>query len=378
MSLRACRGRESSAGEASEGELLVSMAAAYSTTPLTLDQLAALSDEIAALARAGVPLDRGLRELGRELPGRLGKVAQQVSGGLASGKALDAVVAELGTSLPPAYRTVIAAGLRAGRLPAALEDVARTARIVSQLRRSIGLALLYPLVVLSLTWVLGLLILVNVMPVMLGMLKEYGIANSALDAFLERLIATAAWWGPIVPLALLVWLGWVWYRTGRVAAGVELHPLLAFGAVRSLALMQRAARCASLAEMLALLLNHNVPLADAVELAAAAVGSRSIARGGQELAQRLRRGETIERPPAGFPPLLAWTVASGQAQGQLAAALARSAEIYRDESSRRSQWLTLYVPLVLTIFVCGGAVFIYAMLTLGPWIAILRRITAPF
>jgi general secretion pathway protein F len=354
------------------------MAASFTATSLTLDQLAALSDEIAALARAGVPLDRGLRELGRELPGRLGKVAEQVSGGLGAGKALDMVVAELGTTLPPAYRTVIAAGLRAGRLPAALEDVARTARIVSQLRRSIGLSLLYPLVVLSLTWVLGLLVLIKIMPVMLGMLKDYGIASSALDAFLERLIATAAWWGPLVPLLMLVWLGWVWYRTGRVAAGVELHPILAFGAVRSLALMQRAARCASLAEMLALLLQHHVPLADAVELATAAVGSRTMARGGRELAERLRRGETIERPPPDFPPLLAWTIAGGQAQGQLARTLSRSAEIYRDEASRHSQWLTLYVPIVLTIFVCGGVVFIYAMLTLGPWIAILRRITAPF
>jgi hypothetical protein len=66
----------------------VSIAASISAPSLTLDQLAALSQEIAALARAGVPLDRGLRELGRELPGRLGKLAAEMSGGLAEGKAL--------------------------------------------------------------------------------------------------------------------------------------------------------------------------------------------------------------------------------------------------------------------------------------------------
>jgi general secretion pathway protein F len=356
----------------------VSIAASTSAPSLTLDQLAALSHEMAALARAGVPLDRGLRELGRELPGRLGKVAADVSSGLAEGKALDAVVADIGTALPPAYRTVIAAGLRAGRLPAALEDVARTARVVSQLRRSIGLALLYPMVVLSLTWVLGLAILIKVMPVMLGMLREYGLANSTLDIALERLIATAPWWGPVVPILLLLWFAWIWHRTGRVSAGVELHPLLAFGAVRSLALMQRAARCASLAELLALLLNHNVPLPEAVDLASGAIGSRSLARGGRELAERLRRGERIDKPPSDFPPLLAWTIASGQAQGQLAMALAHSAEVYRDEANRRSQWLSLYVPLFLTFAVCGGVVFIYAKLTLGPWIALLRKISAPF
>ena len=42
---------------------------------ITLDQLVALNDEIAALVRAGVPLDRGLRSLGEDLPGRLGRFA---------------------------------------------------------------------------------------------------------------------------------------------------------------------------------------------------------------------------------------------------------------------------------------------------------------
>lgn len=344
---------------------------------LTLEQLAGLSDEIAALARAGAPLDRGLRELARELPGRLGKVAAEASGGLAAGKSLDIVVAELGTALPLAYRTVIAAGLRAGRLPAALEEVARTARVVGQLRRAIGLALLYPLAVLSIAWVLGLMILTKIMPVMLGMLREYGVASDLVDQILNRLIDTAWLWGPLLPLALLAWFGWAWHRTGRVAAGVELHPLFAFGAVRSLALLRRAARCASLAELLSLLLKHDVPLADAVELASSAVGAPSLARAGQDLAARLRRGERIEKPPAGFPPLLAWTIAGGQPQGELASTLARSAEVYREEVNRRSQWLSLYVPLVLTFAICGGVVFLYAMLTLGPWIAILRRISAP-
>lgn len=356
----------------------MSLAASIPATPLTLDQLAALSDEIAALARAGAPLDRGLRELGRELPGRLGKAAAEVGGGLAAGKELGTIVAEMGATLPPAYRTVIAAGLRAGRLPAALEDVARTARVVSQLRRSIGLALLYPLVVLSLTWVLGLMVLFQVMPVMLDMLGEFGLISETANNVLAGLRATAIGWGPLVPLALAVWFYWMWRRTGEVAAGVELHPLLSFGAVRSLALMQRAARCASLAELLALLLKHDVPLAEAVELATGAVGSHEIATSGQVLAARLRRGERIEKPPPGFPPLLAWTISSGQAQGELAQTLARSAEVYRDEANRRSQWLTLYVPLVLTLVVCGGVVFVYAMLTLGPWIAIMRRISGPF
>jgi hypothetical protein len=58
--------------------------------------------------------------------------------------------------------------------------------------------------------------------------------------------------------------------------------------------------------------------------------------------------------------------------------LARTAEIYREEVTRRSQWLAFYAPLVLTTLVCGGVVLLYAALTLGPWLAIMRRLTLPF
>ena len=70
--------------------------------PITLEQLAALSDEISALARAGVPLDHGLRELARDLPGRLGTMAAEISRRLEQGRSLDDVIQELGPSLPAA------------------------------------------------------------------------------------------------------------------------------------------------------------------------------------------------------------------------------------------------------------------------------------
>jgi type II secretory pathway component PulF len=75
---------------------------------------------------------------------------------------------------------------------------------------------------------------------------------------------------------------------------------------------------------------------------------------------------------------LAWTIAGGQSQPRLAQTLARAAEVYREEVARRSQWLTLYIPLFATIVVCGGLVFLYALLTLGPWIALMRRIALPY
>ena len=85
---------------------------------ITLDQLVALNDEIAALVRAGVPLDRGLRSLGEDLPGRLGRFARQLSERIARGESLTDALAEptstLAATLPGGDRGGDCGGASAG------------------------------------------------------------------------------------------------------------------------------------------------------------------------------------------------------------------------------------------------------------------------
>jgi general secretion pathway protein F len=356
---------------------MTTVSATIAARPLTLEQLTALSDEISALARAGVPLDRGLRELAVDMPGRLGKLADQMGRQLEQGQRLDDVVAELGETLPPAYRAVIEAGVSSGRLPAAMEDISRTARRLDQLRNTIYLSLLYPLVVLMVAWGLSVFMLTRLGPILSRMLVDFEVTGPWIIEWYAAGARHIGWLGPLVPIAFMLWLLWAWYRCGRVAAGLELHPLLSLGAVGTLARMQRASRLASLADLLSLLVGNSVPLPRAVELASSAVGSPTIAKGGQELAEQLRRGEAIDRAPHGFPPLLAWTIAGGQSQPQLIRSLRRTAEVYREEVVRRGQWLGLYVPILSTLVICGGVVCLYGLVTLGPWIMIMRRLTLP-
>jgi general secretion pathway protein F len=356
----------------------VTISAALAARPLTLDQLAALSDEIAALARAGVPLDRGLIELSRDLPGRVGRLAGELGQRLEAGQPLELAVTErLSASLPPVYRAVIVAGIRSGHLPAALEAAAQTARRVSDARWTSGLSLIYPLFMLMAAWGLFLFAVAKLMPVMAKMMIDVGLPAEQFQATVTQLGATQEWWGNLVPLLAALWLVLAWYRSGRAVGQIALPGWLGCGAIATIRRIQRASRMASLADLLALLVRHEVPLPEAIELATAAVGPKSLAAGGQTLAEQLRHGESIPQPPAGFPPLLAWTITAGQSPAQLSRTLVRTAEIYREEQSRRSQWLAIYVPLVLTLGVGGCVTFVFAALTLGPWILIMYRLAQP-
>ncbi len=119
---------------------------------LSLDDLIALNTEIGALVRSGVPLQSGLAELGADLPGRLGQLVAELAEKTARGEPLETAILADADSLPPAYRAVVEAGVRAGRLPAALEAVAASARRLAETSRTAAMAAIYPLMVILAAW----------------------------------------------------------------------------------------------------------------------------------------------------------------------------------------------------------------------------------
>ncbi|MCE9525386.1 MAG: type II secretion system F family protein [Planctomycetales bacterium] len=346
--------------------------AALTPTTVTLEDFLALNHEIAALARAGVPLGPGLMAFGRDLPSRLGKIAAEVGARLEQGEPLDRIIATQ-QGLPSAYKAVVQAGLRVGRLPAALEGISQSARRTAQLRWTIGMAIIYPLVVMSVGYCLFIFTLTHLAPVMAAALADHGVEDTPVHHGLIWLGKTVPIWGIALPVLILSWLTWLWWRAGRVSAGVELHPLLSFGAVSTMVAMRHAGRLAAMCDCLALLTEYGVPLPEAIPLAARTTGAKKLDAAASELAEQMTRGERHASLPKHFPPLLAWMLTSGRLQQGLPPALRRAADAYRDEANRRAQWLRLYVPLILTLGFGGGTAIIYAIVTLGPYLFILYR-----
>ena len=112
-----------------------------------LEEILALNDEIISLSRVELPLDPHLGRMSRSLSGRLRQLTDNLAQRLAAGQPLDAAIAELGHGFPPMYQAVVTAGLRSGRLTAALEDIAATARRVQQLRIAYLTASVYPAII---------------------------------------------------------------------------------------------------------------------------------------------------------------------------------------------------------------------------------------
>ncbi len=297
---------------------------------ISVDQLIALSDEMAALVRAGVPLDRGLLAAAGDLRGRIGRTAGRIGSRIEGGEGLDAALEGSGSGLPAFYRAVVEAGLRSGHLSKALEGLATYARAFAETRRAIGLALLYPLLVLLLAYGLFVLFVLWVAPRLAATFATMGLPGlGALDLFVW-LGDHLQYWVWVLPTAVVV-LAIGWARSGRAMA---LRPGRLVGLLRVMPGMTSIldlAQTADFADLLALMLEHGVPLDEAASLAAEATGSPALRASVAGLGDAIRRGDPPDEAAGreGLPPMLAWVIATSAARGPLAPALRHAAATYR-------------------------------------------------
>ena len=347
---------------------------------VTLDQWIALNDEIAALVRAGVPLEMGLHELGRDMPGRLGRLATLLAGKLERGEPLAEALAEHAGEVPAVYLAAVEAGMRSGRLSAALESTTASARRVSEVRRVIVGGVIYPVLVLLVAWGLFVFSVVELAPRVAPVLAGFESPAAGLVARVAGWGPWAAYWGPVVPgvvlLAVVAW--WIGARRALLAhprsAGLLVGWLPWTGAIL------RSASNATLAEVLAMLVENNVPLHEGLMLAAESVGDPQMLAAAREMADAIQRGQWPSGRPMGkgFPPLLGWLFLAGRERPALLSALRVAADTYRRRAAQQAELARVLLPVAMTVAIGGTVTLLYGLAMFAPWILTLRRLALPF
>jgi type II secretory pathway component PulF len=358
--------------------------------PISLDHLLALNDEMAALVRAGIPLDQGLTALAQDAPGKLGSLAGRLADRLRSGQDLAEIVQRDELSFPPAWRSVVLAGIRSGHLAAALEGLSQTVRRAAELRRSIAVSMIYPLIVVAVAYAFLLFSITHLAPILMRAYRDLVAGPDPVITMVQRACAAVNAWAAWVPVVLVLCMLIWWVRSGRAirAAGDSREgrrSRLLFGRPRprrwrSVAQAMRDGRMATFAELLRLMNDHQVPMPEAVVLAADASGDRGLSRGARQIAKRLESGavlRTRSELPDEFPPLLGWSIVSGTGQTGLSRALAASADMYRQRAAQAAQWAALYLPIILTAVIGGSAVLLHALVVFWPFTRLLHHLAMP-
>lgn len=338
---------------------------------VSLDQLVALNDEIAALVRAGVPLELGLREMGTQAGGGVGDIGSALAGRMQSGISLPEALRAEEHRIPAVYRTVVEAGLRAGRLSVALEAMSTFARELIELRRQISTALIYPLIVLALAYGLFLVFTVDLIARFRETCEVFRIPiEGALRAVIAFSAWVEAWWWvpPAIVIGLIVW----WWTTGGA------HVLSFTGSARPLGWIPGVGRIgryfqyANFADLLALLMEHQVPLNEALCLSADATGDRRLKRSAKAMAESIARGEQTSAVVTTFPPFLDWVVRQAARGANPVRLLRHAGGFYRRRAVDLSQWFKLTFPVLAAVIIGGGVTALYALTLFGPMESLLK------
>lgn len=330
---------------------------------ITAEQLIALNDEIATLVRAGVPLELGLKELSYSVPTALGKISSQISRRMEEGKPLGESLSATLPGLPRVYAAVVDAGLKSGDLPRALQAMSRFAQQGLELRHRIEFAFIYPLFVFLLAYALFLVFVIETIP---HWNQIWGGFNPHSDPFVATLLALSRTWRDwvwIPPGAIVVVVLW-WVFAARYSFLPDRRPSTLLRIIPGLRSVVGYWHWANFCELLATLLEHQVPLPTALNLAADATGNSAIHNQISSLSEELRTGKALAdclRDRERIPPYLRWALGAAQRPEAFQSALRHGAEIYRSRASFRADMIKMWLPLILIVLLGGGAVLTYAL-----------------
>ncbi len=343
---------------------------------MTADELIALNDQIAGMARAGLPLDQGLAGLAREMGrGRLRSVTAALARDLEAGTPLPEAVERRQADLPPLYAHLVTAGIRTGRLPEVLATLTAYARSVAVTRAIVVESLFYPAVVLTLAdGLLGGLVYF-VVPQFDQIFNDF---QMRLPWITEWVLAVTRHPVPLfaVPAALvaavvLTWLVTRWTPAGRRAWARVVYSVPVVGT------LIRAARLAAFADLLGVLVEYEMPLPDAFRLAGEGSSDPLMADRAGAVADRLATGAGLApsiRTLGLLPEWVIWMAGTGEQRGALAQALRQIAAVYRRQVEARAALLRSVLPAFAIITTAGVLVGVFVLSVMLPMIKLIEAL----
>ena len=349
---------------------------------LSADAAAQFAGRVAELAAAGLPLAPGLRAAAAELnDGRLADALRSLAAGLERGQTLDQALLSEPSRLPANLRGLIAAGVRSGRLGEVLEQFVGFRQFVTDLRRRVWLALAYPLMLLFITAGLFLFLILEMTPLLTTLQRDLGGQPvftfsptppppphvpenlQVLQWFSNHLRGLLTAIGvAVVALALFCWL------SGASRARRVLNWLPVVGP------LWRYSGLAEFAQLLRILIEHGIPLPEALRLAADGIADADVASGCRIVAERVETGQSLSTALDGLPqftPIERQLIAWGESHGSLAAALESMVDVCVRRLRIWSELIRGTVPAVMLLIVAAGVFMVvsYFQLMLSNWIA---------
>jgi general secretion pathway protein F len=337
-----------------------------------------LGGAISSLVASGLPIEQGLRAAASELPrGHTATALLRLADELERGAKLDAALTADDRSMPGHLRALVVAGLRSASLGRVLEEFVDAERHAAEVYRKIMLAVSYPALLLLLMSCVFTLYCFGVVPSLMKLYEDFDADLPGATVALGQLSKSGHWvlTGNIVAiLAAWVFL-WVAMRVAELRTVLISVPLL--GPVIRWAALARFSR------LLALLIDAELPLPQALELAGQGCQDASLGYSASKAAASVRAGAALSdallarrKFPQSFSPMIRWgeRVSSQASTSALSDALRTAAEMFERRLEGQLRLLRAVVPPLSFLLVFWGALFLVSA-TMLPMISLMEKLT---
>lgn len=343
-----------------------------------LGELVVFTRQLSTMISAGVPLAKSLAALQADAANPYMKV---VLGGITkeveSGAPLGDAFAKYPDVFSEVYVNMVRAGEEGGILDEILKRLASQVERDASIRKKIKSAMMYPIVILTITIIAFFGIMLFIVPKLAVILKSLGGPKAQLPVYTRILLGISNFCkdASIVPhvpnlffiLGLLAVAAVLLMRYIRTDAGkYKFHGvLLRIPVVRTVVLKIAIAR---FSRTFASLMGAGVSVLDALDVTGAAIGNKVIEKELKDAALEVRNGKPLSEPigkSEHFPPIVAQMLLVGEETGQIDTVLVKIADFYEEEVAVLIDGLAAIIEPVMIIFL-GAGVGLIAASVMGP------------
>jgi type IV pilus assembly protein PilC len=329
---------------------------------ITDQDISMFTRQLATMMKAGVPLLQSfdIVSKGHSNPS-MSKLIQDLRGDIETGTSLNNAFRKYPLYFDPLFCNLVGAGEQAGILEDLLTRLAVYKEKTIAIKKKIKSALMYPMSILGIAFVVTSVIMIWVVPAFKSVFTSFGADLPAPTLFVMAVSEFfVAWWWAIFGglFAAIYFFFQSWQRSTKMQRFMDLTLLKApiFGAVIRKAAIARWTR--TLATMFA----AGVPLVEALDSVGGASGNALYAEATKKIQNEVSTGTSLTAAMQNadvFPPIVTQMVAIGEESGALDSMLSKVAQFFEDDVDEAVAALSsLMEPLIMVILgvLIGGLV----------------------
>jgi len=333
-------------------------------TAIGRNEFVLFNQQLASITKAGIPLERGLRELAGDISSRsMRRLVNAIADELEAGVSIDKAFEK--KHFPPLYGRILKAGVETGRLSEMLTSLNRHLEMATQTRRIIFEATTYPAVILVLASIILTGVFMFIIPQFQSVLEEMtdgGSLPGITRLFLSMSQNVVPFWTSVgLVIAVIVAL---FVMLSASAAGRRFKESLLLS-TPVIGRVYHSSMLSRLAEGLAIMVAAGSDMPVSLRLSSGATGSEKLILESEALAAQIEQGANILE--AGqlcrvIPRLFLYSIQLGTQRNELQDNLYSLGQMYAEQARcGQARLQAVLLPVMLIGVGCFLAITILAM-----------------